>query len=392
MVAVPALAIGYGLYILFALRLETGDVYPADSSLRADPLGTRMLYESLESMPGLTVTRNYTPLIRVSGSPGSTFLFLGLESRWIPESFYRELSRLMLEGGRVVIGFAHEKIRASYDEEEQVWATNDTHCVTDAGTNTNVCASCSFWLRDRRLWGASLEYEGLALSATSSLPTAPASDVTEIGGLGPVRWPTALFFQPLEKNWRTLYVRDGKPVLIERPFGKGSVVLAADGYFLSNEALLKERESRLIGLVLGKAGSVVFDESHLGVRDTSGVMVLVWKYRLYGLVFALLLLAALFLWSVLSPLLPMAEDIGEMDDRSITGMDVRQGYLQLLKRHIPVSNLLSLCVEEWEKSVRASGRAGKRTERVRAILAQSNTDPVQGYRHISQCIKESGKI
>ena len=40
---------------LFQLRFEQGDIYPAYSSLRADPLGTKVFYESLETLPGLSV-------------------------------------------------------------------------------------------------------------------------------------------------------------------------------------------------------------------------------------------------------------------------------------------------------------------------------------------------
>jgi hypothetical protein len=39
---------------LFELRFERGDVYPAYSSLRADPLGAMAFYESLEKIPGLS--------------------------------------------------------------------------------------------------------------------------------------------------------------------------------------------------------------------------------------------------------------------------------------------------------------------------------------------------
>src|SRR2546427_9645317 len=37
-----------GVGRLFQLRFEAGDVYPPYSSLRADPLGTKALFESLE--------------------------------------------------------------------------------------------------------------------------------------------------------------------------------------------------------------------------------------------------------------------------------------------------------------------------------------------------------
>ena len=39
--------------------LITGEVYPAYSSLRSDPLGAKALFESLSEQPGLDVTRLY---------------------------------------------------------------------------------------------------------------------------------------------------------------------------------------------------------------------------------------------------------------------------------------------------------------------------------------------
>ena len=48
----PALIVvfGAGVIRLFQLRFEAGDVYPPYSSYRADPLGTRALYQSLENL------------------------------------------------------------------------------------------------------------------------------------------------------------------------------------------------------------------------------------------------------------------------------------------------------------------------------------------------------
>ena len=44
-----------GLILLFRLRLGQGDVFPAYSSLRADPLGTLALHDSLAQLPGARV-------------------------------------------------------------------------------------------------------------------------------------------------------------------------------------------------------------------------------------------------------------------------------------------------------------------------------------------------
>ena len=46
-----------GLGLLFHWRLGQGDLFPAYSSLRADPLGTRALHDSLALVPGRRVER-----------------------------------------------------------------------------------------------------------------------------------------------------------------------------------------------------------------------------------------------------------------------------------------------------------------------------------------------
>ena len=55
-----AAAFGFGLFQLFKLRYEVGDVYPQYSSLRSDPLGTMIFYESLEQFPHLSVRRDFS--------------------------------------------------------------------------------------------------------------------------------------------------------------------------------------------------------------------------------------------------------------------------------------------------------------------------------------------
>ena len=50
---------GLGFAYLYSLRIERGDVFPAYSSLRSDPLGTRALYDSLEQLPGIRIERRF---------------------------------------------------------------------------------------------------------------------------------------------------------------------------------------------------------------------------------------------------------------------------------------------------------------------------------------------
>ena len=97
-----------GVVHLFILRFESGDVYPAYSSLRSDPLGTRALYESLENIDSLSVHRNYHLLKSLTFEPQTTLFYLGVsadEFNWVSEEMMEVFDRLTRSGGRLVLTF-----------------------------------------------------------------------------------------------------------------------------------------------------------------------------------------------------------------------------------------------------------------------------------------------
>src|SRR5689334_6061178 len=92
---------------LFQLRYTTGDVYPAYSSLRSDPLGAKAFYESLRRLPQLEVRRNLKPVGELDDNHPVTGLFLGL-TEWTSydPQVVREWEKLAIRGGRVILSFA----------------------------------------------------------------------------------------------------------------------------------------------------------------------------------------------------------------------------------------------------------------------------------------------
>ena len=71
-------------------------------------------------------------------------------------------------------------------------------------------------------WGATLEVEqGRDGPAISTAVT------TLSGGLDPeIPWHSSLYFDNPDKRWRVIYWSAGRPVIIERRLGQGSIVLA----------------------------------------------------------------------------------------------------------------------------------------------------------------------
>ncbi|MFH0878683.1 MAG: DUF4350 domain-containing protein [Lentisphaerota bacterium] len=388
----PLLLIGCGLAALFSLRLESGDIYPAYSSLRADPLGTRALYEGLGNLPNLALTRNFEPTEELKGSRGATLVFAGLESKWIPRYFYDEVSRLALEGARVVISFVSEgkERKSSWSSDKVDHAeTNEVETVESGTTNKPDRVKAGYWMPVTNLWGAVFEYDHSTNRPSLAALNFATNDLPQ-----PVTWHSELYFRPVDRRWRVLYGRDGLPVIMEKTLGQGSIVLVGDSYFLSNEAMMKERHTDLIVRLIGEASAVTFDESHLGIRNEAGVMVLFWKYRLYGFAMGLLLLVSLFLWFHLSPMLPLSAKVSGADHDVVIGMDSRAGYMNLLRRYIPPRDLMTVCFTEWEKSTDRKIKAGPIPQKIKSFLDAWQTgkhpDPVEAYKKITQIIKERG--
>src|SRR4051812_28813468 len=66
-----------GVVQIFELRTDQGDVFPPYSTYRADPLGTRALYESFEQLKQFRVSRNFLPMEKLREPQGTLFI-LGL--------------------------------------------------------------------------------------------------------------------------------------------------------------------------------------------------------------------------------------------------------------------------------------------------------------------------
>ena len=84
-ICLTAISVAGALYLL-GIQFADGGAYPAYSSLRSDPLGAKLLYDTLALVPGASVGRNYLPLEYLGGT-GATVLLLNQN----PELFNQEL-------------------------------------------------------------------------------------------------------------------------------------------------------------------------------------------------------------------------------------------------------------------------------------------------------------
>jgi hypothetical protein len=417
-----------GLIHLFMLRFQAGDIYPAYSSLRSDPLGTRIFYDSLNQFNDIDLQRNYRLLHALKSRTDTAFFYLGAKipvSDSIPEKTSQDLDRLTQSGGRLIISYlpVNKKTdpkacsdntndgddgpegRIECDSRDQNQApqqdpvtvsqpapddSKDTPDKQDGPGNNMVSI--------KEHWGFGFAYNDnqplkgkdkkhLVFKARSSRADLPAE----------ISWHTNLYFELFNDSWQTLYTVDGNPVIIERPMGQGTIVLCADSYFISNEALRSERHPQLLVWLLGGHSNIMFDESHFGIYKSPGIADLLRHYRFHWFVGALVLVALLFVWQNANYFVPPLEDDTSNGAGIVSEKDYTRGLIALLRGNIKVQKLLPVCGREWERTFKRDRRipAGA-IEHMNRILqsesasAEKKSDPVAGYRKISRLFKRIG--
>jgi len=435
-------AFAYALISLFTLGLETGDVYPQYSSYRADPLGASAFFDALASMPGVTAVRNTGEFSELPPGRGRTLIFMGADTGDDPEDVLKSLEAFAASGGRLVILFY------PLSAEPYHWFDHDTTCedsdtvgeqenkkcgdekkeggkvdagekvkdgsTAEDGTEPEQEPGAEKSERKKKFYGKPGPWEtkmvsiadrwGFAFAYSDPIPdadNAPAASRAEKQS-GPellppaVSWHSVLYFDKLKDNWRILYGRLGLPVVVERPYGKGSIVLMGDSYLASNEAMRNERLPGLLAWLVGPSSTVIFDEAHLGMEQAKGVMILMRRFRLDALLLALGFIALLFVWQNASSLVPKR---GGLAPAPAQGRDSAAGLVNLLRRAIPRRDVLSVCENEWRRSLGPGSEAMKRKaarvhEIVRAerALPPGRHDPAGAYKRISKILaKRSGR-
>ena len=394
----------FGVVQLFELRFEAGDVYAPYSTLRADPLGTMALYESLEKIPGLTVRRDFTVSNRLPGEPGTVYLHLASEPyEWndLPDDLYHEVQNFVSGGGRLVITyFPQTEPPFRFADDEDQTNSIESRPLKTKGTNSPAIKSAKkkkksitgniTWVDLEQKWGF---HESFVELPQDNGVYKPVKVFNQFHDDLPksLDWHSGMIFTNCDDAWQTIYGRGKHAVVMERKFGKGSVVLASDSYFLSNEAMTKDRHADLLAWVVGSGTHVVFDEAHLGTYEAPGVATLMRQYRLHGLAAGLLLLAGLFIWKNSTSLVPPHPE--EQRDDFVAGKDSASGFVNLLRRNIPARDIFNVCFAEWKKSAAPSGKfSSARLQQAESIykteesLAPGDRNPLATYRQISETL------
>ncbi|HWC98268.1 MAG TPA: DUF4350 domain-containing protein [Candidatus Sulfopaludibacter sp.] len=319
---------------LFGIEFASGTVYPEYSSLRTDPLGVRLLYDSLAAVPGVTVERNYRSLEFLPDHAGTVFLLaipaedFGADT----EPYLRELEESARRGNRMVAALT----------------------LPPTGKLPKFDAL-------QKKWGVSLALD----------------DKTR---------RHSLYFGDA-KGWSGLYRTGSKLLVIERAFGTGSIVLFAGSDDFANDSTVRTDRLRLITLAIGDNSHIIFDEQHLGIADSGSVVALARRFHLMGIALGLALCAALFLWRNGMDFPPpvYARSAGRL-----AGRTSHAGLLTLLRRHVSPRALAGVCWQEW-----LAGNRGKLSpahlQKAEAIL-NGATDPVRALRDIQAVLHAKGDL
>jgi hypothetical protein len=231
------------------------------------------------------------------------------------------------------------------------------------------------------------------LTSAESLVAVTARDDLE----NEVPWHSVVTFENLDEAWQTIYSAGGKPVVIERRLGAGSLVLFTDSYLLSNEAMRDQRCPKLLSWAVGGHSRVLFEETHLGLSSRANIMTLMHKYRVTPVLGVLLLIGILFVWRNATPLLPAPQADARSEAAFTLGRDVERGRVNLLRRTVPVREILSTCATQWMKTFAHRAEDAAPLASIEAELAAEEArparerNPVETYRRIAGILNPKKK-
>jgi hypothetical protein len=373
-----------GIIYLFNLRFSAGDMYPHYSTLRSDPLGCRVYFDSLGRLGHARVQRFIQSIEKLPHGRDVTFFVFGLpwsEMAAEPDE-YKALETFVRDGGRLVVTLYPEVNKPRVLNSAS--ATNGPTFKTPPGNND--------WRRPRvnlrETWGFDYEFVPTQRGGQALKPMM-ATRVGDEPLPATVVWHSALVFTNLSTNWNVIYARGTNPVLIARRHGSGSIVLATDSFFVSNEAMRNERRADLLAWLPGGSAHVLFDETHLGVQEQPGLAQLARRYQLHGAALSLLALAALFIWKSSMSFVPRTSESSIA--APVMGRDSAAGFENLLRRSIAPKDLLQASLDEWHKAAQLDRRnTPARREKIRAVVAAFNAaespDLAATYREIVQIL------
>jgi len=370
----PLLAAGifaavFAILLLMA-RQNQSNTSDMGSSLREDPYGTSLLFDSY-GRAGYQVKRSQDEdSLSDENALSTTAFFIGGHSfdwrmeRGNPpsgEKFGRQVEDFLARGGRVVLVAPAWKLKSETQgwevenkwnqtphESGPTWISPDPVAMP-AGSEKMFLADDAPWLKTDAEW-------------------------------------TVLYSGPVDTKAEpdsSVHV-----YMAMRKVGNGQLIAASQQSFLLNEAIKTHPNPALLEFLAGGRPVVWVDETLHGLHQGEGVLWLLQRYRLQA--------ALLLFWATLLALLwSMSGDLVRRPtrDRDAHIMRHSEGVgvaaRRLLQRSIRREQVVAECWEEFRRrspqdaqAISADPQSGPR---LRAALAQP---PLAGYRQLSQLVAE----
>lgn len=391
-----------GIYHIFSIRFKIGDIYPHYSSLRSDPMGAKILYEALKNLPGYSVKRDHSTTLTWEGGKNTALFILGFNTGLNHRALtnpgkqnYKTISAVLASGSRLVISLHPVAYQLGPVSVRNVPKKDDKKKEPDAGKkekgekdkNPENEPDYSFLKK----WGFNIHTMAVSkdtkadLALNKGYPGLPSS----------IKFPSYYYFTDLDSNWTIIYSLKNRPVIISREYGGGTIILCADSYIFSNEAMMYDRYPGLLSWFVGPVSRIYFDESHFGMQHNPGIIDLAYKYRLQGVFIAFLLIAVLYIWKNGVHFVPPQED-SDKSGRSVKSeKDQLDALVSLLQRYIARENLLKTCITEWSNTTFKAKRLSENniaTIEELKKLAAMNERPSQIYNSICKKLIERKQL
>lgn len=337
-----------GLSYILQRHAQQAESYPPFSSFRTLPEGTSVFYEALGHRPAMAAERNTKTLGAVHYN-NAAILVLGVQLSSLTDDnqWFSDMEELAGKGDRVIIGLQPHRFRfrpADNDRLEEAL----------------------------KRWGVRLGFV---------LQTDLRDDEEDSLIAG---WP--MYFAQA-KNWDVTREENGRAVVIERSFGKGkgTIVLMANPYLLSNAAMVDDRQTVFLLSLIGPVHQAIFDETHFGIEETGSIAALARRYRLQGLILGLVITACLFIWRSAAGFPPPLRSAHQAA-QGVLGEDGAAAFVNLLRRNIRKEDILATCIEAWRKMYER--KAGPSLATAIDLAETGRKTPAQTYARIQQVLSE----
>ena len=427
-------------------RLRSGDIFPAYSTLRADPMGYGVLHAVLEADARVAVGRHLRPEDMLRAGPGDVVVLAGVDTQSLFGRVDGEaLDRLAASGAHIVLLASpefeykrpadgrrergqqarRERLEAERVERERRRAAErermrrareggdagdgDAGKRQDPGTSGQGAEKeaesgkpeegSEGELDPLRNWRAlilpwEVDFSVADLPQDKEAPPR-IRDASRADG-APRELPQTLrvsgalrVIPRKEGKWEPLYLLDGEPVALTSVHGKGRITLLSDSYVLSNEAMASLQPAEWVVHLFGGARRVIFSEHHLGVVENRTLADLARSYGLGPAMLSAVFVLLLMFWRQSSRLLPPREQEGVIAAPQVSGA---AALSPLLARAMQPGDIV---VRLLDTATAAGGGARiepAKLEKLRRILADAAWEkpkptPLELYRRLARALR-----